>query len=176
MSVRLVNVGQEEVMHPGQVVGMAFPEFVTALTQVTQEDNNNKKNVTGYQVDSNSEHSKSQEARELLEKFSDVFRQDGDQLTTIQTDIQHELHLKADSAPQRSRPRRLAPDVRKEVRGEVTYLMKQRLIRESTSPWASPIVAARRKNSKLRPAIDYRRLNAVSQQQYHPLPLTQWTN
>ena len=32
----------------------------------------------------------------------------------------------------------------------------------SKSPWAAPIVCARRKNSQLHPVIDYRALNAQS--------------
>ena len=84
---------------------------------------------------------------------------------------QHEVHLKSDTAPQWSRPRRMAPDTWKEVRDEVEYLIQQGLIRESTSPWAAPIVAARRKNGRLRLAMDYQRLNADSHPQHHPLPL-----
>ena len=57
------------------------------------------------------------------------------------------------------------------MRNEVQYLLQQGLIRESTSPWAAPIVAARRKNGRLRLAMDYRRLNAATQPQHHPLPL-----
>ena len=42
-----------------------------------------------------------------------------------------------------------------EVREKIEDLCKLGLIETSTSPWAAPIVCARRKNGKLRLAIDY---------------------
>ena len=101
-----------------------------------------------------------------------MFWREGAQLPTAKVPIRHEIHLKKEDAnPKWSRPRRLAPDTREEVRNEVQYLLQQGLIRESTSPWAAPIVTARRKNGRLRLAMDYRRLNAASEPQHHPLQL-----
>lgn len=55
----------------------------------------------------------------------------------------------------------------------ITQLEKQRVIRKSTSPWASPIVLVRKKNGKVRPCVDYRRLNAVTEPDAFPLPRIQ---
>ena len=85
--------------------------------------------------------------------------------------VDHAIHLKPNATPQWARPRRIDPDVRKEVRKEINYLLKQDLIRESSLPSAAPIVTARQKNGHLRLAIDYRRLNRLPQPQNHPLPL-----
>ena len=85
--------------------------------------------------------------------------------------MEHAIHLKPNATPQWARPRRLAPDMRKEVRHEIDYILKQGLIREFSSPWAAPIVTARRKNGNLGLAMDYRRLNRLAQPQHHPLPL-----
>lgn len=53
---------------------------------------------------------------------------------------------------------------------EITHLLSQGLITQSTSPWTAPIVVARRKNDQIRLAIDYRALNAQSFDQHHPIP------
>ena len=53
---------------------------------------------------------------------------------------------------------------------EITYLLGQGLITQSTSPWAPPIVVARKKNGRIRLAIDYRALNAQTFDQHHPIP------
>ena len=53
---------------------------------------------------------------------------------------------------------------------EITHLLSQGLITQSTSPWAAPIVVARRKNGQIRLAIDYRALNAQTFDQHHPIP------
>lgn len=52
----------------------------------------------------------------------------------------------------------------------ITQLEKQGVILKSTSPWASPIVLVRKKNGKVRPCVDYRRLNAVTEPDAFPLP------
>jgi hypothetical protein len=44
-------------------------------------------------------------------------------------------------------------------------------IRESKSPWASPFFFAKKKDGKLRPVQDYRRLNAITKKNRTPLPL-----
>jgi hypothetical protein len=44
---------------------------------------------------------------------------------------------------------------------------------ESTSPWASPIVLVRKKNGKIRPCVDYRKLNEVTQKDAYPIPRMQ---
>ena len=48
-------------------------------------------------------------------------------------------------------------------------------IRESKSPWASPFFFARKKDGKLRPVQDYRRLNALTKKNRTPLPLIKET-
>ena len=78
---------------------------------------------------------------------------------------------KGNVTQQWAKPRRLAPDVRKKVLKGIDYLLKQGLIHESSSPWAAPIVKARRKNGHLRLAMDYHRLNGLALPQHHPLPL-----
>lgn len=52
-------------------------------------------------------------------------------------------------------------------------MQKQGIIQKSTSPWASPIVLVKKKNGKLRPCIDYRRLSAVTTADAFPLPRVQ---
>ena len=54
---------------------------------------------------------------------------------------------------------------------ELEDLLQQGVIEMSNSPWAAPIVCARRKNGQLRLAIDYRALNAQSlPTTLHPIP------
>ena len=150
------------MVRTGQTVGMAFPEF-EALPQ-SDLGKGDRRSVSGYERYTRLDCNKQQQITDLIYTYGDIFCQECDQLPTIKVPVEHAIRLKPNATLQWARPRRLAPDVRKEVR-------KRCLIRGSSSPWAAPIVTARRKNGNLRLAIDYRRLNGLAQPRYHPLPL-----
>jgi hypothetical protein len=44
-------------------------------------------------------------------------------------------------------------------------------IRPSKSPWASPFFFVKKKDGKLRPVQDYRKLNSLTIKNQYPLPL-----
>lgn len=77
----------------------------------------------------------------------------------LATGVEHHIRL-TDQRPFRERSRRLAPADIEDVRSHLQDLMKAGIIKESRSPYASPIVVARKKNGNVRLCIDYRTLNA----------------
>ena len=52
-------------------------------------------------------------------------------------------------------------------------MLQQGTVRPSTLPWASPIVLVRKKWRKIRPCVEYRRLNSVTKKDVFPIPQTQ---
>lgn len=73
--------------------------------------------------------------------------------------VEHHIRLK-DSKPFRERSRRMAPADIEDVRRHIKDLLVAGIIKESRSPYASPIVIARKKSGAIRMCIDYRTLNA----------------
>ncbi|KAK7909563.1 hypothetical protein WMY93_014247 [Mugilogobius chulae] len=74
-------------------------------------------------------------------------------------DVEHTIRL-SDSRPFRQRSRRLAPADIEDVRKHLQELLCAGIIKESRSPYASPIVIVRKKNGTIRMCIDYRLLNS----------------
>lgn len=56
--------------------------------------------------------------------------------------------------------------MRKHVKG----MLQHRVVQPSTSPWASPIVLAKKKNGTTRFCVDYRKPNEVTRKNGYPLP------
>lgn len=73
--------------------------------------------------------------------------------------VEHHIRL-SDPRPFRERSRRLAPADIDDVRRHLQELLKAGIIKESRSPYASPIVIARKKNGSIRMCNDYRTLNS----------------
>lgn len=74
-------------------------------------------------------------------------------------DVTHTIRL-IDSTPFRERSRRIATADIDDVRRHLKDLLAAGVIKESRSPYASPIVIARKKNGAIRMCIDYRTLNS----------------
>ena len=60
--------------------------------------------------------------------------------------------------------------MREELDNQVQDMLKQDVIEPSRSPWSSPVVLVRKKDGFTGFCVDYRRLNAVTCKDAHPLP------
>lgn len=72
--------------------------------------------------------------------------------------VKHHIKL-SDETPFKLRARPIHPQDIEAVRRHIQELLDAGVIRESESPFASPIVVVRKKNGQVRLCIDYRRLN-----------------
>lgn len=109
-----------------------------------------------------------QQVRTLLCKYESVFSAyEGDLGCTSL--ISHEIPL-LDEVPVRQRYRRLPPSEYEVVKAHINQLLEAQVIRESCSPYASPIVLVRKKDGSLRLCVDYRQLNHKTRKDAFPLP------
>ena len=75
-----------------------------------------------------------------------------------------------EAAPIRQRPRRVPVRIREQVEEQKAQMLKDGIIEESTSPWCSPVVLARKKDGTFRFCVDLRAVNSVHRGCAHPLP------
>ncbi|KAL7831312.1 hypothetical protein SRHO_G00308150 [Serrasalmus rhombeus] len=76
----------------------------------------------------------------------------------IDPGVEHRIRLR-DDKPFRERSCRIAPADLDDLRRQVQGPLAAGIIKESRSPYASPIVLARKKSGQLRMCVDYRTLN-----------------
>lgn len=67
-------------------------------------------------------------------------------------------------------PYRLSPTEKEVVKDKVQSLLDAGVIRESSSPFASPILLVKKKDGTDRLCVDYRELNANTHPEHYPLP------
>ena len=83
--------------------------------------------------------------------------------------VTHRIKL-SDDTPFKQRPRAIHPQDVDAVRTHLKELLESGVIRESDSPFASPIVVVRKKNGSVRLCIDYRKLNLQTIKDAYALP------
>lgn len=109
-----------------------------------------------------------EEAVAIIETYGDVFAVTDAELTS--TDLVAQEIDTGDYRPIKQKTRPILIKARKEFNGIIKELIQRRIVEESPSNWASPVVLVKKKDETLRLCIDYRELNKVTHQDSYPLP------
>uniref|UniRef100_A0A5S6QSG4 Reverse transcriptase n=1 Tax=Trichuris muris TaxID=70415 RepID=A0A5S6QSG4_TRIMR len=75
-----------------------------------------------------------------------------------------------DVNPIQCRPYRVSRLEREAISRQVEEMVRNGIVEESQSSWAFPVVMVRKKDGSWRFCVDYRKLNAVTARDVHPLP------
>lgn len=109
-----------------------------------------------------------QEAEKLLQEYADIFSLTPDDIGHTILAF-HRIHTTTHT-PISQRAYRTSPAKRVEIQSQVDDLLNINIIEESHSPWSSPIVMVKKKDNSFRFCIDYRKLNASTIRDSHPIP------
>jgi hypothetical protein len=106
-----------------------------------------------------------------LEEFRGVFeKKDFDKLPERRK-WDHAIELKPGAEPVKGRSIPLSVPEQAELDAFIKEHVETGRIRPSKSPWASPFFFVKKKDGKLRPVQDYRKLNSLTIKNRYPLPL-----
>ena len=101
------------------------------------------------------------------QKYPDVFNLEGGLRCTNL--VQMEIDT-GSAIPINQRPYRLPLRKRQIVDEEIEKMLSEGIIERSSSAWASPITLVPKKDGSIRFCVDYRKLNAVTRKDAHPIP------
>ena len=113
----------------------------------------------------------SKKVANLLNKFQECFSKDEWDLGLTHL-TEHEIKT-GDAAPIKQPPRRVPLAYAEKEKAAIEELKDKGVIRESVSPWASPIVLVSKKDGGVRPCVDYRKVNNLVKPDGFPLPRIQ---
>ena len=106
---------------------------------------------------------------ELITEFSCIF----DKPTGLPPPRSHfhTIPLIPGAQPFKLRPYRYSPAQKDEIEQQVQELLRNGMIQESSSPFASPVLLVKKKTGEWRLCVDYRRLNALTIKNSYPMPI-----
>lgn len=180
--VPVVNVGTLDVMlYPHNTLGtlntvlvVSLPTDVVEVKSATVTVNSQPPPVSSMldQIDaidlSMLTGEEEAQVRALFRRYQSVFSTHEGDLGCTNL-IAHEIPL-SDDVPVRQRYRRIPPSEYEVVKAHINQLLEAQVIRESSSPYASPIVLVKKKDGSLRMCVDYRQLNSKTRKDAFPLP------
>ena len=102
---------------------------------------------------------------EVLRRYENIFTEIPEKAYVIE----HKIDL-TDEGPIRCKPYPLPYAKRGEIREEIKNMMDTGIVKESSSPYASPLVVVKKKDGSNRMCVDYRKLNLVTVAD--PAPMT----
>jgi hypothetical protein len=111
------------------------------------------------------------EIQAVLDQFPQVFTEPTDLPPTRPCD--HRIDLLPGAPPVNARAYRLPPDQKDEIKKQLKEMLQKGFIRMSSSPFASPVLLVRKKDGSWRFCIDYRKLNALTIRNKHPMPVVE---
>ena len=124
-----------------------------------------KESVADVATGSNLTDEQHSEFMDLANHFASLFTE-----TPGTTDLaQHHIKLTSDE-PVRSRPYPVPCSMRESLKKDIADMIKMRVIRESDSPYASPVVVVKKKDNTNRVCVDYRKLNKLTVIDPEPMP------
>lgn len=103
----------------------------------------------------------------LLEQYSDIIAT-GTKLPAV-NGVTLDINL-VDNFIVNRRPYRLAASEKDEVQKIVRELLENGIVRESSSPYSSPVLLVKKKDGNFRMVVDFRELNAHTVKDRYPLP------
>ncbi|CAN6338981.1 unnamed protein product [Urochloa humidicola] len=111
----------------------------------------------------------SSQIQQLVHTYSDIFAEPTGLPPSRAKD--HVIPLMTGTQPFRLRPYRYTPAQKTEIEQQVAHLLRNHMIQESSSPFASPVLLVKKKTGEWRLCVDFRRLNAYTIKNKFPLPI-----
>ncbi len=170
--VPIYNMSDREVsFKKGQAIARGMPCFVNTqqVEKVMRIDASKLKPIRMQEVNIGDVPEETKiELLDLINEYRDCFALSTAELGSAKTGSMT-IYLK-DDTPFTYQPYRMAQSEQKIVQQMTDDLLRTDIIRPSSSEFASPILLVEKKNHEQWLCIDYRRLNAQTAKDCHPLP------
>lgn len=112
-----------------------------------------------------------EEAQYFLAKNEDIFDEPRRLLPHRSCD--HQIELMPGAKPVNLRPYRYSFEQKNAIERIVTEMLDAQTVAPSISPFASPVILVKKKDSSWRMCVDYRKLNEATVKNKYPIPVVE---
>ncbi|UYV68140.1 hypothetical protein LAZ67_5003163, partial [Cordylochernes scorpioides] len=133
-------------------------KFIEKLEQI----NNDK---IQFQINKNLSPKEQEDLKQILSKYADLFSPRLGRTNLAKHRIDTE-----DAKPIKHKPYRVSPKERDIIKDQIDEMLKEGIIRPSSSPWSFPVILVKKRDGKFRFCVDYRKLNEVTVKDVYPIP------
>ncbi|UYV80091.1 hypothetical protein LAZ67_18001653, partial [Cordylochernes scorpioides] len=133
-------------------------KFIEKLEQINNDE-------IQFQINKNLSPKEKEDLKQILIKYADLFspRLGRTNLTKHRIDTE-------DAKPIKHKPYRVSPKERDIIKDQIDEMLKEGIIRPSSSPWSFPVILVKKRDGKFRFCVDYRKLNEVTVKDVYPIP------
>lgn len=128
-----------------------------ALLPILDFPKGGKENASNIVLDHGLTLEQEDDLKRIVGQFNEIFT-DKPGLTSV---VEHCIHLTT-SDPVRRKPYPVPHSMRESLKKEMEDMLKLGIIRESSAPYASPVVVVKKKDGSNRVCCDFRNLNAIT--------------
>ncbi|UYV63094.1 hypothetical protein LAZ67_2003108, partial [Cordylochernes scorpioides] len=133
-------------------------KFIEKLEQINNDE-------IQFQINKNLSPKEQEDLKQILIKYADLFSPRLGRTNLAKHRIDTE-----DAKPIKHKPYRVSPKERDIIKDQIDEMLKEGIIRPSSSPWSFPVILVKKRDGKFRFCVDYRKLNEVTVKDVYPIP------
>ncbi|UYV66656.1 hypothetical protein LAZ67_4002457 [Cordylochernes scorpioides] len=132
--------------------------FIEKLEQINNDE-------IQFQINKNLSPKEQEDLKQILIKYADLFSP-----RLGRTNLAKHWIDTEDAKPIKHKPYRVSPKERDIIKDQIDEMLKEGIIRPSSSPWSFPVILVKKRDGKFRFCVDYRKLNEVTVKDVYPIP------
>ncbi|UYV64486.1 hypothetical protein LAZ67_3000928, partial [Cordylochernes scorpioides] len=118
-----------------------------------------------FQINENLAYTEKEQLKQVLERYEDLFSSGLGRSNLAKHRIDTES-----AKPIKHKPYRVSAKEREIIKEQIDEMLRDGIIRPSSSPWSFPVILVKKRDSKYRFCVDYRKLNDVTVKDVYPIP------
>ncbi|UYV78051.1 hypothetical protein LAZ67_15003310, partial [Cordylochernes scorpioides] len=118
-----------------------------------------------FQINENLAYKEKEQLKQVLERYEDLFSSGLGRSNLAKHRIDTE-----GAKPIKHKPYRVSAKEREIIKEQIDEMLRDGIIRPSSSPWSFPVILVKKRDGKYRFCVDYRKLNDVTVKDVYPIP------